>query len=67
MNAPEVAILGVGAIQKALTLDENGQVAEKQFLPLSLTFDHQVLDGAPAAEFLGAVISYLEDAYSLVF
>ena len=44
LNAPEVAILGVGAIQKALTLDENGQVAEKQFLPLSLTFDHQVLD-----------------------
>ncbi|WP_024785591.1 dihydrolipoamide acetyltransferase family protein [Streptococcus mutans] len=67
LNAPEVAILGVGAIQKALTLDGNGQVAEKQFLPLSLTFDHQVLDGAPAAEFLGAVISYLEDAYSLVF
>ncbi|EJN94113.1 dihydrolipoamide acetyltransferase family protein [Streptococcus ratti] len=67
LNTPEVAILGVGTIQKALALDEEGQVVEKQYLPLSLSIDHQVLDGAPASEFLAAIVSYLEDAYSLVF
>lgn len=67
LNTPEVAILGVGTIQKALALDEEGQIVEKQYLPLSLSIDHQVLDGAPAAEFLGTIVSYLEDAYSLIF
>ncbi|MGT2906295.1 dihydrolipoamide acetyltransferase family protein [Streptococcus dentiloxodontae] len=67
LNTPEVAILGVGAIQKSLAFDDDGQVVERHYLPLSLTFDHQVLDGAPAAEFLAAVVSYLEDAYGLVF
>nr|WP_269319573.1 2-oxo acid dehydrogenase subunit E2 [Enterococcus gallinarum] len=32
-----------------------------------MTFDHQILDGSPAAEFLGRIIFYLENPYSLVF
>ena len=35
-------------------------------LPLSLTFDHQVIDGSPAAEFLSQVVYYLENPYLLV-
>lgn len=67
LNFPEVAILGVGAIQQALAFDEEGEVVQKDYLPLSLSFDHQVIDGLPAAEFLAQVISYLEDPYLLIF
>lgn len=64
LNTPEIGILGVGAIGKELAL-EAGEVVEKLKLPLSLTFDHQIIDGDPAAEFLGKIIAYLEDPYSL--
>lgn len=66
LNAPETGILGVGSLQKELAFDENSTVVEKQKLPLSLTFDHQVIDGAPAADFLAKVINYLQNPYSLV-
>lgn len=67
LNSPEVAILGVGATQQALAFNEEGEVVQKDYLPLSLSFDHQVIDGLPAAEFLAQVISYLEDPYLLIF
>lgn len=65
LNTPEVGILGVGAIQKELAL-EDGEVVEKLKLPLSLTYDHQIIDGAPAAEFLGKIADYLQDPYRLL-
>lgn len=65
MNTPEVGILGVGAIQKELAL-EDGQVVEKLKLPLSLTYDHQIIDGAPASEFLSKIADYLQDPYRLL-
>src|SRR5699024_8979148 len=46
INPPEVAILGLGAIEKYVVLEE-GNIKERMRLPLSLTFDHQVVDGAP--------------------
>jgi len=64
LNTPEIGILGVGAIGKELAL-EAGEVVEKLKLPLSLTFDHQIIDGEPAAAFLEKIIAYLEDPYSL--
>lgn len=67
LNSPEVAILGVGATQQALAFNEEGEVVQKDYLPLSLSFDHQIIDGLPAAEFLAQVISYLEDPYLLIF
>lgn len=67
LNSPEVAILGVGATQQALAFNEEGEVVQKDYLPLSLSFDHQVIDGLPAAEFLARVVSYLEDPYLLIF
>ena len=67
LNTPEVGILGVGATQKQLAFNEEGEVVEKSYMPLSLTFDHTVIDGLPAAEFLATLIEYLEDPYGLVF
>ncbi|AYW49808.1 2-oxo acid dehydrogenase subunit E2 [Tetragenococcus halophilus] len=66
LNAPETGILGVGSLLNELVLSETEQVVQKQKLPLSLTFDHQVIDGAPAADFLAKIISYLENPYSLI-
>ncbi|MBL6705091.1 MAG: 2-oxo acid dehydrogenase subunit E2 [Planctomycetaceae bacterium] len=52
INVPETAILGLGAIRREpVALDDGGIVSRHQ-LTLSLTFDHRILDGAPAARFL---------------
>jgi pyruvate dehydrogenase E2 component (dihydrolipoamide acetyltransferase) len=61
LNLPESAILGVGRIAKKPVVVE-GQVAVRSVLGLSLTIDHRVIDGAPAAEFLQALITTLESA-----
>jgi len=51
INQPQVTILGVGRIvQKPAVHD--GQVAIRSMMVLSLTFDHRIVDGAPAAAFL---------------
>jgi len=52
LNAPEVAILGVGAIINRPTENPEGGVGLEKRLGLSLTIDHQVVDGAPGARFL---------------
>jgi len=60
INHPEVAILGIGKIQeKPVVRDE--KVVIRRILPLSLSFDHRVVDGAEAARFLSTVIARLED------
>lgn len=51
INPPEAAILGVGRIIEKLTI-QNGKIAQNPMLSLSLTFDHRLVDGAPAARFL---------------
>lgn len=60
LNVNEVGILGVGAFQESLILSQEGQVEKQQSIPFSLTFDHQVLDGADAAEFLTLIVRYIE-------
>lgn len=55
INLPESAILGVGTIRKELIVMADGSFAPRDMLTLSLTFDHRVIDGAPAARFLHAV------------
>ena len=58
LHLPQVAILGVGRfIQKPTSYE--GTIALRTILPLSLTFDHRVLDGAAAQRFLNAVMAYL--------
>ena len=43
-----------------------GEITKRSMMVLSLTFDHPVIDGAPAAEFLGAVKGHLEDPWWMV-
>lgn len=66
LNTPEIGILGVGATSAKLIFNEDKEIQEIQELPLSLTFDHQVVDGSPAAEFLAQIVYYLENPYLLV-
>lgn len=66
INLPEVAILGVGTLSDELALDTEGTVTVHQKLPLSLTYDHQIIDGAPASRFLETVSEYLNDPYRLM-
>jgi pyruvate dehydrogenase E2 component (dihydrolipoamide acetyltransferase) len=60
INYPETAILGLGAIDER-PVAEDGEVTAKQTLPLSLSIDHRVIDGAEAAEFTNTVMEYLTD------
>ncbi len=61
INAPEVAILGITRAKSYFLPDENGQPALRQLLPLSLSYDHRVINGADAARFLRAVAEFLEE------
>ena len=65
INLPECAILGVGRIvPKQVVVDaEAERVAIRHMLFLSLTFDHRLVDGAPAARFLQRVKQYVERPY----
>lgn len=66
LNTPEVGILGVGALTRQLSLSEDGKVLQSPHLPLSLTFDHQVIDGQQAAQFLEKIAQHLQAPYDLV-
>ena len=61
LNAPEVAILGVGGIALKPKRTEDGEIQYVDTLPLSLTIDHQGVDGAPAACFLQTLVEKLEN------
>lgn len=61
INYPEVAILGLGRIKDKAAVDENGKIVVRKILPMSLSFDHRVLDGAEAARFTNDVKKRLED------
>lgn len=65
VNPPNVAILGVGRIREDASWDADG-LRRVRRATLSLTWDHRVLDGAPAAEFCRTVVRYLEEPASLV-
>ena len=59
INYPEVAILLVGRSRKLPVVYED-RVEPRLMMPLSLSYDHRVIDGAMAARFLKEVIGYLE-------
>lgn len=59
INPPEAAILGVGRIVEKPAIYQ-GEIAKRAMLTLSLTFDHRLVDGAPAAAFLDRVRELLE-------
>ncbi|MGD9713386.1 MAG: dihydrolipoamide acetyltransferase family protein [Thermomicrobiales bacterium] len=64
INPPQVAILGVGRVRDSVRLSGQEVVAGR-VIALSLTIDHRVLDGAPAAEFLRRIKHLLERPYLL--
>jgi pyruvate dehydrogenase E2 component (dihydrolipoamide acetyltransferase) len=60
INPPETAILGVGKIVKKPVVSPEGRIEPKPIVMLSLSYDHRVIDGAPAAKFLQKVKQHLE-------
>lgn len=65
INLPECAILGVGRmVPKQIVVDsESERLAIRHMMFLSLTFDHRLVDGAPAARFLQRVKQFIEQPY----
>jgi pyruvate dehydrogenase E2 component (dihydrolipoamide acetyltransferase) len=61
INAPETAILGLGAIRREAVVVEDDRIVPRDQITLSLTFDHRVVDGAPAARFLATLRGMLEN------
>ncbi len=62
INLPQCAILGLGRIISKPAV-WNDQVVPRQMMALSLTFDHRVVDGGPAARFLNTVREYVKQPY----
>lgn len=65
VNYPEVAILGMTRSQRQLQLVD-GEVTERLMLPLSLSYDHRVINGAAAARFTVKLANMLSDAFRLL-
>ena len=61
INLPQTAILGVGAITPRPTVTADGTTGVEQRLNLSLTIDHQVIDGADGARFLRDLVAAIEN------
>ena len=64
-NHPEAAILATGRILEKPCVWK-GKIEARKILPLSLTFDHRILDGAEAARFMNDLKAYLEDPNQLL-
>jgi pyruvate dehydrogenase E2 component (dihydrolipoamide acetyltransferase) len=65
INPPQVGILGMGRVVEKPIVYE-GDIAVRSMMFLSLTFDHRLIDGAPAAAFLKDVKTHLEDPWWMV-
>jgi pyruvate dehydrogenase E2 component (dihydrolipoamide acetyltransferase) len=61
INPPEVAVLGVGRAELVPQFTDDGELVGRRMLPLSLSIDHRVLDGADGARFLQWIVRALED------
>lgn len=60
INTGDIAILGTGKIADRPWVVE-GQIAIRKVLPISLTFDHRIVDGAEASRFVSKIKAFLED------
>jgi pyruvate dehydrogenase E2 component (dihydrolipoamide acetyltransferase) len=59
VNTPEVAILGIGrGVVKPVVKD--GKIVPRTMLPITLSYDHRVVDGASAARFVADLVKLLE-------
>jgi pyruvate dehydrogenase E2 component (dihydrolipoyllysine-residue acetyltransferase) len=65
VNPPQVGILGMGRVVEKPVVYQ-GEITKRSMMFLSLTFDHRVIDGAPAAAFLHTLKGHLEDPWWMV-
>jgi len=65
INHPEVAILLLGR-SRWLPAVRDGQIVPRLLMPLSLSYDHRLIDGAAAGRFLNSVIDYLQSPAKLL-
>ena len=65
INPPNTAILGVGRLRDDVVVSKKGKVSTVKRMTLSLTWDHRVFDGAPAAEFCKSIVDLLADPSAL--
>lgn len=65
VNAPEVGILGVSKAQMK-PVYQNNQFVPRLMLPLSLSYDHRVIDGAEGARFIVFLSQLLSDVEKLI-
>lgn len=63
INPPEVAILGVSRTQIEPVLTKDGSLENRQMLPLSLSYDHRLIDGADGARFLRWIAEAIKDPF----
>ena len=61
INQPEIAILGVCAVEQKLEMNDDGKIEKHLKMGLSLTYDHRCIDGAQAAVFSNRVTQLLEN------
>ncbi|MCL2652626.1 MAG: 2-oxo acid dehydrogenase subunit E2 [Propionibacteriaceae bacterium] len=66
INQPESAILGVGAARKEPAIVD-GAITGRWLMGLSLTYDHRVIDGAPAAKFMAVILDLLRNPARALF
>lgn len=65
LNPPEVALLGIGSIIKKPVVKDN-EIVVRQMMPISLTFDHRVIDGATAGAFRNRMKTLIENPGLLI-
>lgn len=65
LKPPETGILGIGRVKEKPAVHK-GEIAIRSMMFLNLTFDHRVVDGAPAAAFLETVARYLQNPYLIM-
>lgn len=66
VNQPDSGILGVCAVQDELVMDDEGIISKRQFMRISFTFDHRLIDGATAAKFELAIKELLENPMKIL-
>jgi pyruvate dehydrogenase E2 component (dihydrolipoamide acetyltransferase) len=66
INPPGVAIMGVGKIEKGVFV-ENNQIVIKNYMYVSFSFDHRIIDGAYAANFYKRLKEFIENPSILLF
>lgn len=66
INVPEVAILLLGRSRKLPVVVEDDKIEARLMMPMSLSYDHRLVDGATAARFLNDIIAFLENPSRLL-